>query len=414
MALAASQQGSPDAAQSPYVPAPADTVDGAVGPQEPLLHPTPPSPPGKSRYLCERTCGRRLLVMTGWYHGYWLTSVHLVTCTGFLIFTPAGSNLVAAIGAGFFVAGVLAMQWQAQCRDPGIVLSRRETVVLTREEFDGVGLDWIDGTGHVIAAVAAERRGVLPGMRLVSVGGKFVRSQEEKDAVVPVSADAIEIVVCTDDAPYQQAGRFARNHERRFGLTLLRADWVVEDDKGEPRSVWRWCTTCKLRRPPRAAHCNFCDFCVREYDHYCPMVGSCVAQRTYRYFTGYHLWSLCLAGWVMGWSAWFAYSRDWDDADSGWEKMQSAAIVLCILSALIGGCYAWGFSCNYVGMALRNSTLRERTRGIESQHMGETRMGACWRRLCAKLPVSQIPLHGASSSAVVDAAAVPLGGHAVV
>jgi len=46
----------------------------------------------------------------------------------------------------------------------------------------------------------------------------------------------------------------------------------------------RYCSTCKIMRPPKASHCAQCDNCVREYDHHCNFVGNCVGERTLKSF----------------------------------------------------------------------------------------------------------------------------------
>ncbi len=41
----------------------------------------------------------------------------------------------------------------------------------------------------------------------------------------------------------------------------------------------RFCISCNAEQPLRTKHCNSCRKCVSTYDHHCPWVGNCIAEK---------------------------------------------------------------------------------------------------------------------------------------
>ena len=69
----------------------------------------------------------------------------------------------------------------------------------------------------------------------------------------------------------------------------------------------KWCRTCHIFRPPRAAHCSECNVCVDRFDHHCPWMGQCIGRRNYRYFLGFVISCSALSAYTLTLSALVAY-----------------------------------------------------------------------------------------------------------
>ena len=46
----------------------------------------------------------------------------------------------------------------------------------------------------------------------------------------------------------------------------------------------KFCETCLIFRPQKAAHCNLCNNCVLCFDHHCFWLGTCIGRNNYGYF----------------------------------------------------------------------------------------------------------------------------------
>ncbi|KAK7194760.1 palmitoyl acyltransferase 4 [Novymonas esmeraldas] len=47
----------------------------------------------------------------------------------------------------------------------------------------------------------------------------------------------------------------------------------------------KWCSTCNMHRPLRAAHCYICGLCCYDHDHHCSVIGVCVGRRRVEMFS---------------------------------------------------------------------------------------------------------------------------------
>ncbi|KAG5499932.1 hypothetical protein GH5_04069 [Leishmania sp. Ghana 2012 LV757] len=73
-------------------------------------------------------------------------------------------------------------------------------------------------------------------------------------------------------------------------------DMTLRDiERNQRESIWesvngvpmerKWCSTCNMHRPVRAAHCYICGLCCYDHDHHCGVLGICVGRRRVEMFS---------------------------------------------------------------------------------------------------------------------------------
>lgn len=122
--------------------------------------------------------------------------------------------------------------------------------------------------------------------------------------------------------------------------------------------VLKVCPTCNILRPPRSSHCQFCDYCVEEFDHHCGVLGSCVAKRTFRFFGGFFVF-LALLVLYIGIRSLIALVMLKPNFDRVEERWALAAGIICLVFTFLGGCVALPFAFYYIYLACLASTQKE-------------------------------------------------------
>jgi len=166
---------------------------------------------------------------------------------------------------------------------------------------------------------------------------------ETEDTGAIISRSAVSTVV---SSPSDNGER--KNAKVRDNGTL----WEREID-GE-RHIYKWCSTCQIWRPPRASHCQYCDNCIKEFDHHCPFVMNCIGERNYGSFM---LFNLSVVALLMA-----VIASVFTALESGENGSHTATIIgivaVCVFS-LIMFCIMFSFFGFHCWLIITGHTTKE-------------------------------------------------------
>lgn len=133
---------------------------------------------------------------------------------------------------------------------------------------------------------------------------------------------------------------------------------------------YRWCTTCKIVKPPRASHCSDCDNCVLRLDHHCPFINNCVGQRNYMYFVGFTSSVCVLALLVIPSLMWLLFSGQVAEEDRrnqlapGMESsMLFAVLITLAVAGGVAGLCVFGLWLYHIFLICTGKTTKEHLKG---------------------------------------------------
>ena len=140
------------------------------------------------------------------------------------------------------------------------------------------------------------------------------------------------------------------------------------------------CLTCNIVRPPKSSHCSNCDYCVEEYDHHCGVVGSCVAKRTFRFFTLYFYFLVPLATYIFVRSVVVLSKTDFRtqlNEEGHTARWRVIAAFGCVLYSACAGCCVIGQFGYYTDLSCKNETqkLQVQMRRAERSQAGVNSAG---------------------------------------
>lgn len=160
----------------------------------------------------------------------------------------------------------------------------------------------------------------------------------------------------------------------------------------------RYCVTCNVYKPPRASHCSVCDNCVKEFDHHCPWVGTCIGQRNYRFFCTFvfcvtihclFVFAACIAQLII--------ELDEDETDQEsfalWRALKIAPVsVILVLYTFLLLWSLVGLSCFHCFLICKGKTTREQLKANDEGVTGG--LANCHRTMCSTMEASDLPDFG--------------------
>jgi palmitoyltransferase ZDHHC9/14/18 len=135
----------------------------------------------------------------------------------------------------------------------------------------------------------------------------------------------------------------------------------------------KWCRTCHIFRPPRAAHCSECNVCVERFDHHCPWMGQCIGRRNYRFFLGFVNSCCLLCSYTLGLTCVFIYrvatmdGVKHGDFFSHAMARAPAGVAIVAFCALILLCVG-PLACYHYSLVCSNKTTSEEIKELYTQN----------------------------------------------
>ena len=152
----------------------------------------------------------------------------------------------------------------------------------------------------------------------------------------------------------------------------------------------RYCRTCRVWRPPRAAHCPECGWCVERFDHHCGALGNCVGRGNHAWFVAFLCSASCLTCALLAESVRALRDFGWPRAARARSDPGAWALVAGVVVYGVCACLSC-FAASHVYLCLCDVTTKEilrpkpgASRGFDAG--GDAGSSSGFERLCRGPP----------------------------
>ena len=120
----------------------------------------------------------------------------------------------------------------------------------------------------------------------------------------------------------------------------------------------RYCRTCRVWRPPRAAHCRECGWCVERFDHHCGALGNCIGRGNHAWFVVFLCSASCSTCALLAQSVRALRDFGWPRAARSWSDPGALALVAGVVVYGVCACLSC-FAMSHVYLCLCDVTTKE-------------------------------------------------------
>ncbi|KAJ0052781.1 hypothetical protein Pint_02029 [Pistacia integerrima] len=123
--------------------------------------------------------------------------------------------------------------------------------------------------------------------------------------------------------------------------------------------------------PPRSCHCAVCDNCVEKFDHHCPWIGQCIAQRNYRFYLTFVISTLVFFIYIFAFSIWGIHQRKVKNSTGLFGMLKGCPESLAVITFSFAAiCFLGGLAIYHMYLTATNQTAYEnfRQRYVDSQN----------------------------------------------